>query len=212
MGNGGTNLAEHEEKKAQAAPEAAEQESKGAEAAPKAAGPEKEAAGADAPREEKGKADAAEAAKPQEPSELDLLREDKKALEERNLRLMAEFDNYRKRTAREKESTYSDAVAETLKGLLPVLDNFQRAMESPCSDEEFKKGMELIYKGLWDAMTALGVEEIAEAGVPFDPNIHNAVMHIEDEKLAKNVVAQVLQKGYRIGGKVLRYAMVQAAN
>ena len=138
-------MAEHERKKAKAAPEAAEQEAKGAEAAPKAAGPEKEAAGADAPREEKGKADAAEAAKPQEPSELDLLREDKKALEERNLRLMAEFDNYRKRTAREKESTYSDAVAETLKGLLPVLDNFQRAMESPCSDEEFKKGMELIY-------------------------------------------------------------------
>lgn len=201
-------MAENEKKKSKAPPEAKPEETL-----------EQEPAQETVPAQEEKKAPEAAKApedshppKAAEPSELDLLREDKKALEERNLRLMAEFDNYRKRTAREKESTYSDAVAETLKGLLPVLDNFQRAMESPCSDEEFKKGMELIYKGLWDAMAALGVEEIAETGVPFDPNIHNAVMHIEDESLDKNVVAQVLQKGYRIGGKVLRYAMVQAAN
>ena len=162
--------------------------------------PEGEQAAAEAPAAE------------QEPSELDLLREDKKTLEERNLRLMAEFDNFRKRTAKEKEGIYGDAVANTLRDFLPVLDNFQRAMESPCGDDEFKKGMDLIYKGLWEAMTALGVEEIGETGVPFDPDLHNAVMHIEDEALGKNVVAQVLQKGYKIGDKVLRYAMVQAAN
>ncbi len=138
---------------------------------------------------------------PQEPSQLEQLQEEKK-----------EFGNFRNRTAKEKESTYGDAKAETLRSFLPVLDNLQRALESPCSDEEYKKGVELIHKGLWEVMTSLGVEEIAEAGVPFDPEVHNAVMHIEDEALPKNTVAQVLQKGYRVGSKILRYAMVQAAN
>ena len=142
---------------------------------------------------------------PQPPDELEQLRAEKAELEDRNLRLMAEFGNFRNRTAKEKESIYGDAVADTLRGLLPVLD-------SPCTDEEYKKGVELIYKGLWDVLAGQGVEEIAEAGVPFDPNLHNAVMHVEDDSLGKNTVAQVLQKGYRIGSKILRYAMVQAAN
>lgn len=149
---------------------------------------------------------------PQPPDELEQLRAEKAELEDRNLRLMAEFGNFRNRTAKEKESIYGDAVADTLRGLLPVLDNLQRALESPCTDEEYKKGVELIYKGLWDVLAGQGVEEIAEADVPFDPNLHNAVMHVEDDSLGKNTVAQVLQKGYRIGGKILRYAMVQAAN
>ncbi len=149
---------------------------------------------------------------PQPPDELEQLRAEKAELEDRNLRLMAEFGNFRNRTAKEKESIYGDAVADTLRGLLPVLDNLQRALESPCTDEEYKKGVELIYKGLWDVLAGQGVEEIAEAGVPFDPNLHNAVMHVEDDSLGKNTVAQVLQKGYRIGSKILRYAMVQAAN
>lgn len=145
-------------------------------------------------------------------AELERLREENRELEERHLRLMAEFANFRNRTAKERESLYSDAVANTLKELLPVLDNFQRAMESPCADDAYQKGVELIYRGLWEMMTGMGVEEIAEAGVPFDPELHNAVMHIEDETLGKNTVAQVLQKGYRMGEKILRYAMVQAAN
>ena len=149
---------------------------------------------------------------PQPPDELEQLRAEKAELEDRNLRLMAEFGNFRNRTAKEKESIYGDAVAGTLRELLPVLDNLQRALESPCTDEEYKKGVELIYKGLWDVLAGQGVEEIAEAGVPFDPNLHNAVMHVEDDSLGKNTVAQVLQKGYRIGSKILRYAMVQAAN
>ena len=149
---------------------------------------------------------------PPPPDELEQLRAEKAELEARNLRLMAGFGNFRNRTAKEKESIYGDAVADTLRGLLPVLDNLQRALESPCTDEEYKKGVELIYKGLWDVPAGQGVEEIAEAGVPFDPNLHNAVMHVEDDSLGKNTVAQVLQKGYRIGGKILRYAMVQAAN
>ena len=149
---------------------------------------------------------------PQPPDELEQLRAEKAELEDRNLRLMAEFGNFRNRTAKEKESIYGDAVADTLRGLLPVLDNLQRALESPCTDEEYKKGVELIYKGLWDVLAGQGVEEIAEAGVPFDPNLHNAVMHVEDDSLGKNTVAQVLQKGYRIGSTILRYAMVPAAN
>jgi len=149
---------------------------------------------------------------PQEPGELERLQAEKQELEDRYLRLMAEFGNFRNRTAKEKESAYGDARAETLRSFLPVLDNLQRALESPCSDAEYQKGVELIHKGLWEVMTSLGVEEIAEAGVPFDPAVHNAVMHIEDDSLGKNTVAQVLQKGYRIGGKILRYAMVQAAN
>ncbi len=144
--------------------------------------------------------------------QLEQLREENKALEERHLRLMAEFGNFKNRTAKEKDNIYGDAVAGTLRELLPVLDNLQRALDSPCADEDYKKGVELIHKGLWEIMTGMGVEEIAEAGVPFDPELHNAVMHIEDDSLGKNTVAQVLQKGYRMGERILRYAMVQAAN
>ena len=140
------------------------------------------------------------------------LREEMNALNERLLRLMAEYDNYRKRTAREKDAIYPDAVAATVEKFLPVLDNFQRALEAPCTDGEFKKGMSMICDGLVGVLTGLGVEAIGEVGEEFSPTIHNAVMHIDDEALGKNVVAQVFQKGYRIGDKVLRYAMVQQAN
>lgn len=146
------------------------------------------------------------------PDELTRLREENKELEDRHLRLMAEFGNYKNRVAKEKDNIYGDAVFNTLQKLLPVLDNLERALESPCSDEEYKKGVELIRKGLWEIMAGQGVAEIAESGVPFDPDIHNAVMHIEDDSMEKNTVAQVLQKGYRIGDRILRYAMVQAAN
>lgn len=155
---------------------------------------------------------AAEAEAPETPDELVRLREENKELEDRHLRLMAEFGNYKNRVTKEKDNIYDDAVANTLRALLPALDNLERALESPCSDEEYKKGVVLIHKGLWETMTGMGVTEIAETGVPFDPGIHNAVMHIEDESLGKNTVAQVLQKGYRIGDRILRYAMVQAAN
>lgn len=155
---------------------------------------------------------AAETPEDEAARQLEQLREENKALEERHLRLMAEFGNFKNRTAKEKDNIYGDAVAGTLRELLPVLDNLQRALDSPCADEDYKKGVELIHKGLWEIMTGMGVEEIAATGVPFDPDIHNAVMHIEDDSLDKNTVAQVLQKGYRMGERILRYAMVQAAN
>ena len=92
------------------------------------------------------------------------------------------------------------------------MDNFQRAMEAPCTDEKFKEGMEMILRAFQDTLKGLGVEEIGEEGEPFDPLKHNAVMHVEDDSLGENVVAQVLQKGYRRGDRVLRFAMVTTAN
>lgn len=135
-----------------------------------------------------------------------------KEAEDRNLRLMAEFDNFRKRTMKERESIYPDAVANTVKELLPVLDNFQRALEAPCNDEEYRKGVQMTYTGFMETLTKMGLAQFAEAGETFDPGLHNAVMHIEDDTLGKNVISQVFQRGYKIGDNVLRYAMVQTAN
>ena len=150
---------------------------------------------------------------PQPPDELEQLRAEKAELEDRNLRLMAEFGNFRNRTAKEKESIYGDAVAGTLRELLPVLDNLQRALESPCSDEEYKKGVDMIIHSFYEALTAAGVEEIpAKAGEPFDPALHNAVMHIEDESLGENIIAEELQKGYMYHDSVVRHSMVKVAN
>lgn len=147
-----------------------------------------------------------------EPSQEQKLQEQLKEAEDRNLRLMAEFDNFRRRTMKEKETIYPDAVANTVKELLPVLDNFQRALEAPCSDEEYRKGVQMTYTGFMETLTKMGLAQFAEAGEAFDPGLHNAVMHIEDDALGKNVISQVFQRGYKIGDNVLRYAMVQTAN
>lgn len=128
------------------------------------------------------------------------------------LRLFAEFDNYRKRTQREKDGAYAEGSAAAVKAMLPVLDNFERAAAQPCADEAFGKGVGMILQTFTETLASLGVEPIGEEGEPFDPAVHNAVMHVEDDKLGKNVVAKVLQKGYRMGDRVLRCAMVQQAN
>lgn len=148
---------------------------------------------------------------PQE-KELEQLRAQLEEERDRYLRLMAEFGNYRRRTTKEKEAAYPDAVANVVKELLPVVDNFQRALEATCGDENYRKGVEMTYEGLMGVLRTMGLEEFGEVGEAFDANIHNAMMHIEDENLGKNVVSQVFQKGYRIGERVLRYAMVQTAN
>ena len=149
----------------------------------------------------------------EEAGELDVLQ---KALEEeqnRYLRLMAEYDNFRKRTAKEKTGIYADATADAYTGLLPVLDNFDRAFENAdASPEDFMKGMEMTRNQLLAVFEKAGVESFGEAGEPFDPNLHNAVSHIEDPEQGDNVLAQVYQKGYKIGDKVLRHAMVVVAN
>ena len=134
------------------------------------------------------------------------------AADDKFLRLAAEYDNYRKRTAKEKESLWTEAKAQTVAAFLPVYDNLERALKQETADEAYKKGVELTMKGLQDAMTKLGVELIPALGETFDPNLHNAVMHVDDETLEENTVADVFQQGFRCGEKVIRFAMVKVAN
>ena len=128
------------------------------------------------------------------------------------LRLAAEYDNYRKRTAREKENLWTDAKADTVQAFLPVYDNLERALKQETADEAYKKGVEMTMNQLKEVFAKLGVTEIEAQGKLFDPNLHNAVMHIEDENLGENTVAQVFQAGFMLGEKVIRFAMVQVAN
>ncbi len=150
-----------------------------------------------------------------EPTPADPLEQLTLQLEETNeklLRLMAEFDNFRKRTQREREAVFGDAQALVLTKLLPVLDNFARALESGCTDEAFAKGIGMIHTSLLAAVEGFGLAELGTPGETFDPNLHHAVQHIDDETLGENVVAEVLQKGYKMGERVLRPAMVKTAN
>ena len=153
--------------------------------------------------------------------ELDMLRKSKEevkkltneieALKDRLLRQTAEYENFRKRTAKEKEGIYTDACADVIKELLPVADNLERAIAAEGSFEDLKKGIEMTMKGLDSAFEKLGVEEIDASG-EFDPNMHQAVMHIEDENFDKNDVAEVFMKGYKRGDKVIRHSVVKVAN
>ncbi len=128
------------------------------------------------------------------------------------LRLAAEFDNFRKRTVKEKEQSYGNGRADAVEKLLPVYDNLERALNQPTEDAAYKKGVELTMNELVKIFTGLGVEIFGNVGDAFDPNIHNAVMHLEDESLGENTIAQVFQKGFKVGDKVVRFAMVQVAN
>ena len=129
-----------------------------------------------------------------------------------HLRLAAEYDNFRKRTAKEKEQSYTNGKADAIEKLLPVYDNLERALNQPTEDEAYKKGVEMTMTQLVSIFTGLGVEIFGEAGDAFDPNIHNAVMHTEDESVAENTITQVFQKGFKLGDKIVRFAMVQVAN
>ena len=129
------------------------------------------------------------------------------------VRLTAEYDNYRKRTAKEKDSLYQDAKADTIREFLAVYDNLERAVSTEGDeDSPHKKGLEMIFQQYKDILAKLGVTEIEALGQPFDPEKHNAVMHIDDENLGENVVSQVFQAGFLLGDKVVRHAIVQVAN
>lgn len=158
--------------------------------------------------------DSAEEKKPADEAaeKLEALQKQNAELSDKLLRQMAEFDNYRKRTTREKEEIGVVAKSKALTEILPVLDNFERAMQTECGDAEFRKGMELIFKSFVDALKKQGVEEIAAEGETFNPDLHYAVTTVEDDSFGPNTVAAVLQKGYRLGDKVLRHAMVSVAN
>lgn len=132
------------------------------------------------------------------------------ALKERLLRLTAEYDNYRKRTAKEKEGIYTDACSDVLKEMLPVADNLERALAVDGNVEDLKKGVEMTIKGFLNSLEKLGVEEIDTTN-GFDPNLHQAISVVEDENLSSNDVAQVYQKGYKRGEKIIRYSMVTVA-
>ena len=129
-----------------------------------------------------------------------------------HLRVAAEFDNFRKRTVKEKEASYGNGKADAVAKMLPVYDNLERALNQETSDAAYKKGVEMTMNELIKIFTSLGVEIFGNVGDEFDPNLHNAVMHIDSEELGENVIAQVFQKGFKIGEKVVRFAMVQVAN
>lgn len=129
------------------------------------------------------------------------------------LRTAAEYDNYRKRTEREKANIYTNAAADTAEKFLPVADNLERALAQPdCSVQDLRKGVEMVNTQLQEALAKVGLSAVGEVGEPFDPELHNAVSHIDDEKLGENVISAVFQKGYRLGDKIVRHAMVQVAN
>jgi len=128
------------------------------------------------------------------------------------LRLLAEYDNFRKRSRQEKENLYADIKADTLTKFLPVYDNLERALNTQTEDEAYKKGVEMIMAQFKETMQKLGAAAYGEAGETFDPNLHNAVMHCEDEEKGENEIVEVFQKGFRIGDKVVRFAMVKVAN
>ena len=129
-----------------------------------------------------------------------------------HLRLAAEYDNFRKRTIKEKEASYGNGKADAVAKMLPVYDNLERALNQETTDAAFKKGVEMTMAELVKIFTALGVEIFGNVGDQFDPNLHNAVMHIENEDLGENSISAVFQKGFKIGDKVVRFAMVQVAN
>lgn len=162
--------------------------------------------------------EASEGSKNTAEDELDMIKNQNKKLQEELdatkdtlLRLRAEYDNYRKRTVKEKEGIYSDAYVDVVKEILPIIDNLERAVAADGSLEDLKKGVEMTMKGCQDAFAKLGIEEIDATG-QFDPNFHNAVMHVEDENLDKNVIAEVFQKGYKKDDKIIRHTMVKVAN
>ena len=148
----------------------------------------------------------------EEVAEVNPFEEKYNAERDAHLRLAAEFDDFRKRTVKEKEASYGNGKADAVAKILPIYDNLERALNQPTEDAAYKKGVEMTMAELVKIFTSLGVEIFGSVGDEFDPNLHNAVMHIDSEELGENVIAQVFQKGFKIGDKIVRFAMVQVAN
>lgn len=202
--NGSCQEVLEEEKEAKTAESEAKQES---------AGKEEEAEGADG--ETTAETDAPEEGEETEEGKKE--KKDKKTeqieeLTDRLQRSMAEFDNYRKRTEKEKAGMYVVGAKEVIEKILPVVDSFERGLASAQEGDAFAEGMQMVYKQLMTALSEMGVEPIETVGQTFDPNLHNAVMHVEDPEAGENVVVEELQKGYRYKDFVVRYSMVKVAN
>ena len=183
--------------------EAEEVKKEKTEAAPEEAGTEAAPEAENAAEPEKAEAKPADA-KPKD----DALA----AMNDKYLRLCAEYDNFRKRSQKEKDALYDDIKANTLKSFLPVYDNLVRALNQPTEDEAYKKGVEMIMAQFRTTMEKLGVTEMDCLGQKFDPAFHNAVMHVEDEEKGENEIVEVFQQGFMLGDKVIRFAMVKVAN
>ena len=162
------------------------------------------------PEAEKVEAEAAQ--EPEKAPEVNPFEEKYNAEHDSYLRLAADYDIYRKRTAKEKEQSYSNGKADTILKLLPIYDNLERAMSQDTEDAAYKKGVEMTMTELVKIFTGLGVEIFGEAGEHFDPSLHNAVMHTEDDRVGESTITQVFQKGFKLGEKIVRFAMVQVAN
>lgn len=147
-----------------------------------------------------------------QPTREQQLQEKLDAEHDAHLRLAAEYDNFRKRTQKEKDASYANGKADTIGKLLPIYDNLARALEQPTEDAAYKKGVEMTMTELVKIFTGLGVEIFGEAGEHFDPSLHNAVMHTEDDRVGESTITQVFQKGFKLGEKIVRFAMVQVAN
>lgn len=144
--------------------------------------------------------------------QISKLKDELEDVKDRHTRLIAEFDNLKKRSAKEREGLYNSIIGDIVSSLLPVIDNLEKATEADSKDEEYKKGIELVLKQFRDVLNANGVKEIEAVGQPFDPELHEAVSMIQDENLGEKIVAQEYRKGYMIGNKVIRHSMVVVAN
>ncbi len=164
-------------------------------------------------KQESNMPEEAQACENKEEKKMEQMAKDMENLKDQHLRLAAEYDNYRKRTTKEKEQIYSDAKMATVKEFLAVYDNLERAVAVGGNDDSpHLKGMEMIFHQLEEILKKLGVEKIDAAGQPFDPDKHSAVMHIDDDNLGENTVAEVFQQGFTLNGKVIRFAVVKVAN
>ena len=167
------------------------------------------------PQAETAQTQQAEEAKEQtsQATELEKLQKEYEEHKQQHLRVLAEYDNFRKRSQNEKNAIYNNAVSDTVQAILPIADNIERALsQENASAEDMRKGVEMIESQIQSCFEKLGLTEMGKVGEPFDPNLHNAVAHIEDENLGENVIAAVYQKGYQLGDRVVRHAMVQVAN
>lgn len=146
------------------------------------------------------------------PSNEEKLQTELDELNDRYKRLMAEFDNFKKRSQKEREGLYNSLVADIVTSFLPILDNLEKAVNSKTSDEQYKQGVEMVLKQFYDSLLALGVETIKTVGESFNPEYHEAVSSVEDESLGEKIIKEEFRKGYKIGEKVIRHSMVVVAN
>ncbi|WP_455581565.1 nucleotide exchange factor GrpE [Dysosmobacter sp.] len=202
-----------EEKKQPAAEESAEQQPAPEQEAPQKEEPVQEKAAKGGREKKKKEKEKTYTLTQQQMEAAELAAKQLESVKDQFVRLSAEYDNYRKRTAKEKDGLYQDAKADTIKEFLAVYDNLERAQAAEGGeDSPHKKGLEMIFHQYQEILKKLGVTEIEAKGVPFDPERHNAVMHVEDESLGENMVSQVFQAGFMLGEKVIRHAIVQVAN